>query len=100
MCDECAPKEQEELAAAKAQAAAEQIHREAREQNYTEGLDFAKSGLTRCAGCGASMSTATKFCSECGAPNAAAQPKSHFCTECGSRMEPGAKFCANCGTQH
>jgi hypothetical protein len=100
MCDGCAPKEQEELAAAKARATMEQIHERARQEVYTQGLDFSKSGLAHCTGCGAAMTSATKFCSECGAPNTAAEPKIRFCTECGTPREPGSKFCPGCGAQH
>lgn len=98
LCEGCAPDEQEELAAQKAQATAEQIAAKAREQNYVADLDFSKSGMAQCQ-CGAKMSAATKFCPECGTPNAKGQPKAHFCTSCGAKMEAGVKFCAECGTK-
>jgi hypothetical protein len=98
LCEGCAPDEQEELAAQKAQATAEQIAAKAREQNYVADLDFSKSGLAQCE-CGAKMSTAAKFCPECGKPNASGQAKPHFCTSCGTKMEAAVKFCPECGTK-
>lgn len=97
MCESCAPDEQEELAAQKAQATAEQIAAKTREQNYTQDLDFGKNAMVACGKCGARMSAGTKFCAECGAPNVAATAKPNFCTECGGKIEPGAKFCPQCG---
>jgi uncharacterized OB-fold protein len=100
LCEGCAPKEQEELAAQKAQAESEQIASHARQQDYTQGLDFSKGGLVVCSKCGAQMSAGTKFCTECGTPNTAAaagQPK--FCASCGGKIEPGAKFCPGCGAK-
>jgi hypothetical protein len=97
LCEGCAPNEQEELAAQKAQATAEQIVTHTRQQDYTQGLDFSKDGVVPCGKCGAHMSAGTKFCAECGAPNATATGKPKFCTSCGGKIEPGAKFCPECG---
>lgn len=99
LCEECAPDEQEELAAQKARATAEQIAQKAREQDYVSDLDFGKSGLARCSGCGSKMSSSTRFCPECGTPSSAAQPKPRFCSSCGEKIEAGAKFCPGCGTR-
>lgn len=99
LCEACAPDEQEELAAQKAQATAEQIHEATRAENYVSDLDFSKSGMIECSKCGAKMTSNTKFCGECGTPTAAAQPKTRFCTECGAKMEAGAKFCQGCGAK-
>lgn len=81
-----------------------------------------------CAGCGAEVTRAQKFCDKCGAKvefveppiiegyndsaslfpaqNApveqsayAAQPVAAFCPTCGSSLEPGQKFCEKCGTK-
>jgi uncharacterized OB-fold protein len=98
LCEGCAPDEQEELAAAKAQATAEQIATKARLQNYTEGLDFTKTGMVQCQ-CGAKMPANVKFCPECGTANAKAAPKAHFCTSCGAKMDADVKFCPECGTK-
>lgn len=97
LCEGCAPDEQEELAAQKAQAAAEQIVQKTRQQDYTSDLDFSKGGMVACEKCGARMSAGTKFCGECGAANAAAAAKPKFCTGCGAKIEAGAKFCPECG---
>ncbi len=97
LCEDCAPDEQEELAAQKAQAASEQISTKTREQDYTSDLDFSKGGMVVCGKCGAKMSSGTKFCAECGEPNAAAAAKPKFCTSCGGKIEAGAKFCPECG---
>jgi uncharacterized OB-fold protein len=97
MCEGCAPDEQEALAAHKAQATAEQIAQKTREQDYTADLDFGKHAMVACAKCGARLAAGTKFCGECGAPNAAAAAKPRFCTGCGAKIEPGAKFCPECG---
>ena len=97
MCESCAPDEQEELAAQKAQATAEQIQQKTREQNYVADLDFSRGGLVQCGKCGAKMPSTARFCGECGTPVAAAQPKAHFCTGCGTRLEAGQKFCPGCG---
>ncbi len=46
-----------------------------------------------CTACGAPNRAGAKFCSECGAPLAAA------CPTCGAPLDPDAKFCAECGTR-
>jgi hypothetical protein len=97
LCEGCAPNEQEELAAQKAQAAAEQIVQKTRTQDYTSGLDFSKDGTVACPNCNAHMGAGAKFCPECGTPNASTNAKPKFCTSCGGKIEPGAKFCPECG---
>ena len=97
LCEGCAPDEQEELAAQKAQAAAEQIVQKTRTQDYTSDLDFSKDGMVACGKCGARKSASTKFCAECGTPSATAAAKPRFCTSCGTEIKPGAKFCPECG---
>ncbi len=51
----------------------------------------AKGGF--CAECGSPLMAGAKFCSNCGAKQAA----SNVCPGCGNAVTPGAKFCANCG---
>jgi hypothetical protein len=97
LCEGCAPDEQEELAAQKAQATAEQIAMRTRTIDYTQDLAFEKNAMVACGQCGARMAAATKFCGDCGAPNAAAAAKPKFCTACGGKVEAGAKFCPECG---
>ena len=45
-----------------------------------------------CTGCGAEVAPASKFCSECGAPQQRA------CSSCGAPLGAVAKFCGECGT--
>jgi uncharacterized OB-fold protein len=98
LCEGCAPDEQEELAAQKAQATREQIQAKTREQDYTGDLDFGKDAMVACSGCGARIAASAKFCGDCGAPNVAANAgKPKFCSGCGAKLEPGAKFCPECG---
>jgi uncharacterized OB-fold protein len=97
LCEGCAPDEQEELAAQKAQATREQIEAKTREQNYTKDLEFGKHAMVACTQCGARMAAGTKFCGECGTANAAAVAKPKFCTGCGAKVEAGVKFCPECG---
>jgi RNA polymerase subunit RPABC4/transcription elongation factor Spt4 len=100
LCEGCAPDEESELAAQQAQATAEQIRAKTREQNYTQDINFAeKTAVIACTHCGAQMSSSTKFCPECGTPNALAQAAAKHCTECGAKLAPGAKFCPECGTK-
>ena len=100
LCEGCAPDEQEELSAAKAQATADQIRQKVTTQDYTGDLDFSKGGMVQCSKCGAKMTSNTKFCADCGTPNtAAAGSTPKFCTACGGKMEPGAKFCQACGAK-
>jgi hypothetical protein len=98
LCEGCAPDEQEELAAQKAQATREQIAERTRAQDYTQDLDFGKQAMVACA-CGARIAAGAKFCPECGAANATAAAKPKFCSSCGSKVEAGAKFCPDCGTK-
>jgi uncharacterized OB-fold protein len=95
-CEDCAPDEQEELAAQKAQATREQIQQKTREQDYTSDLDFGKQAMVACGQCGARLKATAKFCAECGTPTAAAA-KPKYCGGCGIQLEPGVKFCPECG---
>ncbi|GAA4365737.1 hypothetical protein GCM10023185_36300 [Hymenobacter saemangeumensis] len=98
LCEDCAPDEQEELAAQKAQATREQIQEKTRSQDYTRDLDFkSKAGIVQCANCSTKLAASQKFCPECGTTNAAAQQKEKFCGSCGEKMKPGQRFCAECG---
>lgn len=94
LCDECAPKLQQEMAAAQAQAMKEQVWDKARQHDQTDGADLAKKATVSCPHCGA-PSSGGKFCGECGKPYQA--PKEN-CGKCGAKMAPKAKFCPECGT--
>lgn len=47
-----------------------------------------------CPHCGAAVNKGSKFCSECGKPNA--EPKDK-CIKCSAEIKKGAKFCPECG---
>ena len=92
LCKDCAPDLRNEVAAAQAQAATEQIRDRARNANLVKGIDVQEAAVACCPACGARVG-ATKFCPECGAPVA---PKAK-CPGCGAEVKAGAKFCPECG---
>jgi hypothetical protein len=113
-CEECAPRFEEEMASAHAQAKAEamrqQMHEKAQNTDYVSGVDMragahvassqavkpsgAKAG-DACTNCGHATGGA-KFCPECGTPAKPAKPK---CTSCGHEPAAAVKFCPECGTK-
>jgi uncharacterized OB-fold protein len=100
MCEDCAPDDQEELAAQQAQALSQQIYTRTRETDYTQGIDFKeRQGIIKCSQCGAQMGSGKKFCEECGTPNPIGAAAQKHCAECGTKLAPGAKFCPDCGTK-
>lgn len=92
LCENCAPDLDEELAAAQAEAAREQIQQKAREVDWTKERDISRVSGAVCPKCGA-KTTGGKFCGECGA---ALSTKKH-CTSCGAAIEGSPKFCPECG---
>lgn len=46
-----------------------------------------------CVSCGKAIPVGSRFCPECGAPQAVTSK----CAVCGTELQPGAKFCPNCG---
>jgi membrane protease subunit (stomatin/prohibitin family) len=50
-----------------------------------------------CPKCGTQNAAGTKFCSNCGAPQAAEQAATVECPSCHARAQAGSKFCNNCG---
>src|SRR5438132_5767970 len=52
------------------------------------------SAGTKCVKCCAELPAGSKFCRECGAPQAPAK-----CANCQHELKPGAKFCDECGTK-
>jgi uncharacterized OB-fold protein len=92
LCEECAPDLAEEAAAAQAQAAKEQIHEKARQEDLAAGVDLKAHLVGACPHCGARVESG-KFCPECGKPLAAQAQ----CASCGARFGAGAKFCPECG---
>ena len=53
--------------------------------------DETKPVIITCNKCGASISGKSKFCPECG------EPQANSCPKCGEPVSKGAKFCPNCG---
>ena len=114
MCDACAPKLQEEMASAQAQAKAEaarnQLFDRARQTDYAGNIDMSAGSFLSappspwqtgsqatahpCHKCGADVGNA-KFCPECGAQAVAAAGSS--CSRCGFQPQTPTKFCPECG---
>jgi membrane protease subunit (stomatin/prohibitin family) len=92
LCEWCAPDMDEELAAAQAEAAKEQVFEKARDVNWTKGRDLSVASGALCKSCGAKL-TGGKFCPECGTP---VSQKKH-CVSCGVEAEGSPKFCPECG---
>ena len=112
-CEGCAPRYEEELAAAhaqaKAQAMQQQLYEKAQQTDYVSGIDMSagavssspnavkpseESKLSALCVCGFDVGSA-KFCPECGIPAKIAKPK---CSGCGHEVEVTTKFCPECGT--
>lgn len=94
LCETCAPDLDEEIAAAQAAAAKEQVHQKVREVDWLKDRDVAQTASVTCPGCGA-KTQAGKFCPECGKPLSAKRK----CGKCGAESEGPAKFCPECGTR-
>jgi hypothetical protein len=95
LCESCAPDLDEEMAAAQAEAAREQIHEKARTVDWTKSRDVAAVTGAVCPSCGA-KTAGGKFCMECGATLA---PKNQ-CSSCGHTAEGTPKFCPECGGKY
>ena len=50
-----------------------------------------------CPKCGTQNAVGTKFCSNCGAPQATQQAATVECPSCHGAVQAGSKFCNNCG---
>jgi hypothetical protein len=96
LCEACAPDLDEESAAARAEAAREQVQQRAREVDWLEGREVAQAAPAACSACGAKVGTA-KFCPECGTATA---PARRQCFQCGHEAQSSAKFCPECGTRY
>ena len=95
LCEICAPDLDEEMAAAQAEAAREQIQQKAREVDWTKSRDVAKVSGAVCRQCGAKTQSG-KFCQECGASLAPTRK----CAQCGHEAEGSPKFCPDCGQKY
>ncbi|MBI3554237.1 MAG: zinc ribbon domain-containing protein [Elusimicrobia bacterium] len=95
LCKECAPSLQEEVAAAAAQGAAQQIIAKAgQEAGLIAGIDLTKAAPAACPSCNAPLADGAKFCAGCGKPVAS---EKKFCAKCGKPSPAEAKFCPECG---
>jgi len=95
LCESCAPDMDEELAAAQAEAAREQVQTKAREVDWTKSRKIDQVSGAVCASCG-TKSQGGKFCPECGAPYSAKKK----CNSCGHEAEGTPKFCPECGGKY
>ncbi len=95
LCEACAPDMDEELAAAQAAAAKEQVQEKARTVDWTKSRDVATVSGAVCPKCGA-KTQGGKFCGECGAT---LSPKKK-CPKCGTEAEGSPKFCPECGGKY
>ncbi|MEK7668093.1 MAG: zinc ribbon domain-containing protein [Gemmatimonadota bacterium] len=93
LCEGCAPDLDEEMAAAQAQAAKEQVAEKARGVDWLAGRNVAQPAAAQCPKCGA-KAQGGKFCPECGEPLVAAK---RVCAACGAQVEGSPKFCPECG---
>jgi hypothetical protein len=122
LCDACAPKFEQEMAAAHAQAKANaaraQLNEKAGKTDYVSNVDMAANAVLRapgplpgsqpvtpagapagvgaaaCSGCGAVLAESVKFCAQCGTPR-----RAPGCPGCGTVVQAGAKFCGQCGAR-
>jgi len=92
LCENCAPDLDEEMAAAQAEAAREQIQTKARETDWTKQRDVSRVTGAVCPSCGA-KTQGGKFCVDCGTPLNAKKK----CGGCGHEIEGSPKFCPECG---
>ncbi|MFZ5818028.1 MAG: zinc ribbon domain-containing protein [Bacillota bacterium] len=93
LCSDCAPKLEQEMAAAQTEAQVHQMREKVAATDYTRDLNVVDQVVAKCPQCGAE-SQGGKFCMECGAkllPEVT-------CSKCGSTLPEKAKFCLECGT--
>jgi hypothetical protein len=108
MCDGCAPKFQQELASAHAQAKAEAVRQQllekARHADLVGDLEMSATAVARapgptagaankCTACGVALGDG-RFCPQCGAERHAMG-----CAGCGAIVPKGTHFCATCGAK-
>ncbi|MCD1294611.1 zinc ribbon domain-containing protein [Methanocella sp. CWC-04] len=91
LCVECAPRENVEVTAARAERMTEEIKEKARESNVFKG-DIERR-QTLCPECGKPAGEG-KFCNNCGAALGL-----NKCPKCGAKNNPASRFCGECGTK-
>ena len=92
LCENCAPDLDEEIAAAQAAAAKEQIVEKVRQVDYLAQRDLVQVAPALCPKCGA-KTQGGKFCPDCGAAISAKKK----CAHCGAEADGTPKFCPECG---
>jgi len=92
LCENCAPDLDEEIAAAQAAAAKEQIVEKVRQVDYLAQRDLAQVAPALCPKCCA-KTQGGKFCPDCGAAISAKKK----CAHCGAEADGTPKFCPECG---
>lgn len=95
LCENCAPDLDEEMAAAQAEAAREQVQERARSVDWLKERSVDKVSGAVCPSCG-TKTQGGKFCHDCGAT---LQPKKS-CSGCGHEAEGSPKFCPECGARY
>lgn len=89
LCTRCAPRENVEVAAARAQTMMKDIQSKAQETKVFKGEIESKQ--TTCPKCGKPAGEG-KFCNSCGASFSMVK-----CSKCGAKSPAGTKFCGECG---
>ena len=92
LCQKCAPDLGQEMAAAQAEAARDQIREKARNTDYVANIDMKVDAVAVCPSCSARVG-ASKFCPECGLPVSVKDK----CGKCGAELPATVKFCPECG---
>jgi len=92
LCEGCAPDLDEEISAAQAQAAKNQVMEKVKDVDFVGQRNLAQVAAVNCPKCGA-KTQGGKFCPECG--TTIAQKKK--CGNCGAEAEGTPKFCPECG---
>lgn len=92
LCESCAPDLDEEISAAQAQAARDQVIEKVKTVDYVGPRDLAQVAAVNCPNCGA-KTQGGKFCPECGATIALKKK----CGSCGAEADGTPKFCPECG---
>jgi hypothetical protein len=92
LCETCAPDMDEEIAAAQAAAARDQVMEKAKGVDFVGARDLSRVTAVNCQKCGAKVQGA-KFCPECGTATAVKKT----CGGCGTTVDGSPKFCPECG---
>jgi hypothetical protein len=92
LCESCAPDLDEEIAAAQASAARDQVAEKVKDVDFIGQRNLAQTAGVLCPKCGA-RTQGGKFCPECGTP---ISPK-RKCANCGAEADGSPKFCPECG---